>query len=333
VSPGFGALNRERSDEYRKDSDTEGFLARLNRALLPLEQSLYRDLEPLHPFVFVFGVPRSGTTLLSQLLAHCLDLGYVDNLAARFWLAPVCGVRLSRAVLDRDAYTGFRSDYGSTSDIRDIHEFGYFWMHWLQKDSFEDIRDAKELEEEIDWSGLRRVLANVQEEFSRGIVAKNIYGSYHMARLSRSLGDVLWVRIRRDELDSAVSILEARRKYYDDASAWWSYVPPEYEKVIDAEPRRQIAGQIHYLRKFWDEETDHPEVRDRVLEVEYEAVCRNPRGILERVREILEERFESSAKIAREPPEGFEPRSHDRPEEKARFRDLLRRFREDTSNG
>lgn len=328
MSRGFGGLNQERRDAYRKDTETEDFLARMNRALLPLERSLYRDVRPRHPFVFVFGLPRSGTTLLSQLLAHCLELGYVDNLAARFWLAPLCGIRLSRSVLDHGAYAGFRSDYGSTPDPRDIHEFGYFWMHWLKKGGFDDIRDAPELEDQMDWAGLRRVLANIQVEFGSGMVAKNIYGSYHMARLTRVLGDVLWVRARRDELDVAVSILRARRKYFDDPATWWSYVPPAYEKVIDAGPRTQIAGQIHYLRTYWDEATDHPDVRDHVLDVAYEDACRNPPSVLERVRSVLAERFGSEVGLARRPPDGFEPSTHDRPEEKAEFRRLLRRLRE-----
>lgn len=333
MSPRFDELNRQRSEAYRKDSDTESFLTRLNRALLPLERSLYRDVSPHRPFVFVFGLPRSGTTLLTQLLAHCLELGYVDNLAARFWLAPVCGIRLSRAVLDRDAYAGFRSEYGSTHDLRDIHEFGYFWMHWLEKTGFDDIRDAKELEEDIDWGGLRRVLANLQEEFGAGMVAKNIYGSYHLQSLTRVLGDVLWVRIGRDELDAAVSILDARRRYYDDPSQWWSYVPPDYEKVIDSDPRMQIAGQIHYLRSYWDEEVGRPGVGDHVLEVEYETVCRAPRSVLEKITAALRDRFDAEVGIGWEPPERFEMSTHDRPADKAKFRELLGRLEEGVLDG
>lgn len=334
MSAGFADLNQQRSEDYRKDSETESFLARMNRALVPVERSLYRGIEPRRPFVFVFGIPRSGTTLLSQLLAHCLELGYVDNLAARFWLAPLCGLKLSRAVFDCDSFAGFRSDYGSTTDPRDIHEFGYFWMHWLQKKDFEDVRDAGEREEEIDWSGLRRVLANLQEELGQGLVAKNIYGSYHMPRLSRELRDVLWLRTRRDELDAAVSILDARRNYYDDPSRWWSYVPPDYEKVIDAGPYEQIAGQIYYLRRFWAGESDHPDVQGRVIEIEYDQMCRSPRAVLEKVQQALSRHFGEEIGVERPPPEGFEPSVHDdRREDKARFRALLQRIGEGRPNG
>jgi ABC-type oligopeptide transport system ATPase subunit len=49
-----------------------------------------------HAHEFIVGLPRSGTTLLSQLLAYSLDAGYTTNFAARFWLAPVHGLRLGR---------------------------------------------------------------------------------------------------------------------------------------------------------------------------------------------------------------------------------------------
>jgi hypothetical protein len=60
--------------------------------------------------VFVLGVPRSGTTLTSQLLAYCLDAGYVNNAAARFWLAPVHGIRLARLIAGDRGERSFRSD-------------------------------------------------------------------------------------------------------------------------------------------------------------------------------------------------------------------------------
>ena len=42
--------------------------------------------------------------------------------------------------------------------------------------------------------------------------------------------------VERDPLDAAVSILDARRKHYDDPRAWWSYVPLEYDQLRG--PRR-----------------------------------------------------------------------------------------------
>ena len=92
----FDDLYSERRGSYgrprRRGLSFEG----LNEYLRPRELELYRDREIEHALVFVVGLPRSGTTLLTQVLAYCLDAGYVNNFAARFWLAPVHGLRLSR---------------------------------------------------------------------------------------------------------------------------------------------------------------------------------------------------------------------------------------------
>ena len=69
------------------------------------------------PIVYIVGAPRSGTTLLSQVLSRYLRVGYIDNLIARFWLRPSVGITLSRILLGesgRDAIA-FDSRHGVTS--------------------------------------------------------------------------------------------------------------------------------------------------------------------------------------------------------------------------
>ena len=60
--------------------------------------------------------------------------------------------------------------------------------------------------------------------------------------------------IERDPLDACVSILDARRKYYSDPAAWWSYVPVEYPLLKDLDPWEQVAGQVHYLGAYYGRE-------------------------------------------------------------------------------
>ena len=148
----FDGLYARRRGAYAKDASGERFLEELNEYLAPRERELYADYAIEHPFVFVLGLPRSGTTLLSQLLAYCLDAGYVNNFAARFWLAPVHGIRLARLIAADAEPPSFESDYARTKSLLDIHEWGYFWRHWLHKHTFDDVVHAREREDEIDWS-------------------------------------------------------------------------------------------------------------------------------------------------------------------------------------
>jgi LPS sulfotransferase NodH len=316
----FDDLYTERRGPYTKDPGAEDFLEGLNEYLRPRELEGYREHELEHAFVFVVGLPRSGTTLLTQVLAYCLDAGYVNNFAARFWLAPVHGLRLSRLIAGDAEPVSFESDYARTRSLNDIHEFGYFWRHWLNKQSFEDVVHAAEREDGIDWAGLRLTLANVQHELGKPLVAKNMLGAYHMPRLRRELGPVVWVYVERDLLDVCVSILDARRKYYDDPRTWWSYVPVEYPQLKDRDEWEQVAGQVHYLREYL--ERGLGEVgEDGVVRVTYEQLARSPASVLEAVA------ARAGAGIAQAPPDSFPFRTHEgRDEEKQRFAALLGQF-------
>lgn len=128
----FDELNLDRENKYLKDPVEENFTRQVNEALLQLEKSTYHDCTIKHPFIFVFGLPRSGTTLLTQLLASTLNLGFINNFVARFWLAPVTGIRLARSLKLESQANSFRSEFGATAGLGDIHEFGYFWRHWLK---------------------------------------------------------------------------------------------------------------------------------------------------------------------------------------------------------
>ena len=317
----FDELYARRRGAYAKDASGERFLEELNEYLAPRERELYADHEIEHPFVFVLGLPRSGTTLLSQLLAYCLDAGYVNNFAARFWLAPVHGIRLARLIAADAEPPSFESDYARTKSLLDIHEWGYFWRNWLRKHTFDDVVHAREREDEIDWAGLRLTLANVQHELGAALVAKNMLGAYHLPRLRRELGPVVYVLIERDPLDAAVSILDARRKYYDDPSAWWSYIPPEYPMLKDRDHWEQVAGQVHYLGRFYERAL--AEVgEDAVVHVTYEQVARDPAAVLATVS------GRTGVGIRKQPPREFPFREHgDRVEERQRFAGLLERLR------
>ena len=323
----FEDLYTERRGPYVKDPGAENFLEELNGYLRPRELELYRDVEIEHPLVFVVGLPRSGTTLLSQVLAYCLDAGYVDNVAARFWLAPVHGLRLSRVFSGDGDGVSFESDYARTKSPRDIHEFGYFWRHWLRKETFDDVVNAREREDEIDWAGLRRTLANVQHELGKPFVAKNMLGAYHLPKLREVLGAVLYAYVERDPLDVCVSILDARRKYYDDPRTWWSYVPVEYPLLKDRDEWEQVAGQVHYLARHF--ERAFAQVGEqRVVRVTYERLCRDPASVLATVQERAEQEYDYAVGARRPPPAEFPVRTHeDRADEKQRFEELLARFR------
>jgi hypothetical protein len=329
----FEKLNQSRKSDYYKNPRAEDFLEGFNDSLVDYEEELYTDADVRYPFIFTFGPPRSGTTLITQLLAHCFDIGYINNFIARFWKAPVCGIRLSDILFDDQNFSSFHSDYGSTDHLLDVHEFGYFWRAWLQKYSFDSIKNARKHETSIQWDKLRLILANIQLEFDKPVLFKNILGSYHLEKFKELLDQVIYVYIERDPLDAAVSILDARQKYYGDPRKWWSYVPPQIDKIIDEDYWTQIAGQVYYLRKFYDMELNRIS-NDHVVRITYKERCKHPDKILEKGNQRYSDLNDTPLTVRQDPPDSFEYRVYnDRDDEKQKFRTAFNRIQENDKDG
>ena len=121
-----------RTNKYSKDEELEKFLDVLNRQLEMLEPVYRKNLARGKPVIFILGLHRSGATLITQAIAKALEVGYINNFVARFWLAPVTGIRLSKNLLKDKKEIGFESDFGKTHGIAEPHEFSYFWHHWFK---------------------------------------------------------------------------------------------------------------------------------------------------------------------------------------------------------
>jgi hypothetical protein len=242
-------------------------LIELNQALVKFERANYVERELDHRFVFAVGAPRSGTTLLTQVLTYGLRAGYICNLAARFWLAPVTGIQLAQAVLGDDIKPGFDSRYARTSHPSDIHEFGYFWKAHLGEPPYR--------RESVDFGSLRLTLQNIACQFAGPTVMKGIYPAYYPHQMRRILdGKVVFVNIERNPLDACVSILRARRSRFGDEHDWFAWKPfvDEFERLKRLGVVEQIVGQVKWFRQYYREVAD--------LTIDLNTVCEAPNKVV-----------------------------------------------------
>lgn len=271
--------NSQRKGNYRKCDVDERFMVACNEALrqVPLPADV-REREDL-PFIFIVGPPRSGTTLAMQLLVHCLDIGYVNNIMARFWGAPVHGARLSKLMVAGQTDVSFDSRFGVTPNLTDPHEFGYFWSQWLGS------RDTIKSTDQVDWTGLSRELRLLTGEFGRPVAFKNLLVGCHVEGLAEALNRTVFVRISRDHLDNAISIARAREEYYGDRGQWWSLRTGYHGGIEDLHWTNQVAAQLAGIERMLDtscEAVDRFE-SSRVVEIDYRALCEAPDGFIESV--------------------------------------------------
>lgn len=268
---------------FRKDERWERFIERLNELLAPAHDAELQDLPAGAPIVHVFGVPRSGTTLAVQLLASHLECGYIDNLAAAFWRAPVYGARLSRALLGTRR-SSFESEFGRTREIQDPHEFGYFWSRWLAYREMavpEEGHDAS-----IDWPGLTRVLRNVAAEFTGPLVLKNFLAAWYLESLARCMPESKFIFIRRNLVDTAWSLLKMRDRFLGDRARWASLRPVEYAQLAGCNPHEQVAGQAYFLDRAISRNLALMP-SSSILVASLERIVESPAAFLEQARAFL----------------------------------------------
>ena len=271
------------SDAFAKDAAQEDFLEGLNRVLAPRAEAEYRDLPEEHPTLHVIGAPRSGTTLLYQLVAGELRLGYVNNLIAAFWLAPCYGIRLARALnLHELSGSSFDSSFGRTSGVLEPHEFGYFWNHHL---GYPDLAERPPGHEEtIDWPHLRRVLINMAHAYERPMAFKPMLLIWHLRAMALHMPRSCFVWIRRRPRDTALSLLKMRHALLGSYDGWASLRP---RGVPSGEPPwRQVAAQVVLIEREIGRAVAAMD-QERVLEVSYERLCAEPGATLDDVAGLL----------------------------------------------
>jgi hypothetical protein len=290
----------EMAATYAKDATEERFLRDLNDVLAAWQPS-QPVAEAVYPQLIVAGTPRSGSTLLMQLMASCLDVGYVDNLVASFWRAPVVGVRLSRKLLDKPAHPSYASNFGRTRGIDQPHEFGYFWSEMLGYPDFAE-RDP-EHEDRIDWIALRNTLRSMAVAFGAPMVSKPFLLTWHLARFAAELPETVFVRIKRDPVDAALSMLRLREELLGTRDAWASLKPKEGAWLEQRSVHEQVAGQIHYLDASISAQLARVPA-DRVLEIAFDELCTKPGDALAAIRQLLR-RHGAEVDLLREAPDAF----------------------------
>jgi hypothetical protein len=277
----------------------------LNRGLGFLETTLSDGGEtPLrHPPLLVVGAPRSGSTLLYQLLVERFDVGYLSNLHCRLFGAPSFVERLARGRLTPGGGT-YSSVHGRTSGGRAPSECGEYWYRFFRKSpQYTPVAEA-------DPARLRRLRAAVRalgNAAGRPLVFKNLVCSLRLGPIGNALPEAVFVFIRRDLVDNAHSLLASRLRIHGDYASWWSVEPPAVERLSGLPPHEQVVEQVRAVEAVIEADREYLG-RERFLELRYEDVCDDARGAMQAVASFAAARGVPLVP-RREVPERFERRT------------------------
>ena len=232
----------------------------------------------LNPII-VLGPPRSGSTLIYQVITARFNVCYLSNVQVLFYRFPKIGSLLCRPFHTFQGKHQFESSYGSTRGLLGQSEASLFWDQWIPRsESSETVRPLTELREHI---------AVVSNTFNLPFVGKSVYACNHVLRIVEVLPEAILVVAMRDPFFVAQSIVLARRSLCDRGERRFS-VQPRHCAIPDGlTDVEESAFQVVHLYESIIQDIE--ELQDlRVLALDYDRVCIEPVEEMDRLRHRYE---------------------------------------------
>lgn len=311
-------LEFQRQGIHKRNDQVESILHEVNAVLAQAESnaiSKFRSND--FPLIFIVGCPRSGTTLFMQWLARIGYFAYPTNLLSRFYAAPYIGAKIqlmltthdfNNELYDFNVTGSFESRLGKTKGVLAPHEFFYFWRRFFNFPEIHFLNDTQLAL--VDAKTFVSELAALEGVFGKPFAMKAMIMNWNIPFLAGLFDKALFINIKRHPFFNIQSILSARKDYYGDVRAWYSFKPPEYTWLKSLNPYEQLAGQVYYTNHAVEKGLDGVH-ESRKLTVDYELFCESPERVFWEMVQKLElqgyttnweysgpDSFESSRQIA-----------------------------------
>jgi len=289
-------MNSERTDRFKRNIDLEELIDEINIIFRNIRKEAFPVVKkPVYPIILINGVARSGTTLLLQWMSKSGLFAYPTNFLSRFYGSPYIGGKIQQLIFDKrynfnnELYDfsekiDFHSDLGKTKGPLAPNEFWYFWRRFFK---FDDIqRLSKEQEKSTDIKTFLYELASIEKVFNKPIVMKGMIINWNIPFVSKISEKILFIHIKRDPIHNMRSLLEAREKYFGNKDRWYSFKPPEFERLKLLSPMEQVAGQVFFTNKAIEDGLKKIK-KNRSIEIKYEEFCENPNEIYKKIERML----------------------------------------------
>lgn len=234
--------------------------------------------------LFILASPRTGSTLLYQLLANRYDFFYFSNFINDLLSnTPVLGAILDARLNPRTPLP-FQNSFGKTAGLFGPSEASYVLQTWFGGGHPSEIVSSTPLENQGDV--MVGSLTAIQAATGRGILIKNAWNCFRVAALAETLPGARFLWLRRDIRCSAFSDLDARYRRGDPQTVWNSATPSNYKQIQQQPYWKQVVEQQYAYAQSLTKQLGNLEPSRHIL-VWYEDLCLRTAAQLERVDSFL----------------------------------------------
>lgn len=228
-----------------------------------------RELPP----IFIVGPPRSGSTLLYQLLINNYQFSYISNFANFFYKSPVFASKIQHKYLGKYSSSKFDSDYGLIEGFSSPSEAGKLYRYWFEELSCNTKRKTL----------IQKTIFNLGCLYDGPFLSKNLYNNFRIDQLVEIFPNAFFIYITRQSEYIVQSLLFARKKNFNSYNKWFGIKPPNYRKIKDIkDPFEQVAAQVQSIEKYISLSIKRS-TGITVIKVNYELICLNPKIELDKI--------------------------------------------------
>lgn len=238
-----------------------------------------------HPPVFIIGAPRSGSTLLSQVLVQRYKFTFLSNFIALFYETPVLASWVAKQMGLKTPIGDYKSEYGKTKGWGAPNECGPFFYRWFPADMSRIYVPSGTICQE-DLKQFRNTLGAISYFGDASMLTKNLFNSLRIGPILDAIPEAMFIVCKRNYVENALDILQSRIIKKDNKKSWIGPPPKEITKLQRLHYSEQIVGQIHYIYKQIDEDKKQYG-HDRFIEVQYEELCENVIKVITKVEKKL----------------------------------------------
>jgi LPS sulfotransferase NodH len=179
------------------------------------------------PPIFIVGAPRSGTTLLYQLLTYHFEFSYFSNFTSMFIKSPVLMGYLTRKIKEPYDDNSFSSDYGLMKGTWAPSEAGKIFKYWFLRKNDDRIKNS---------------IYALSEVFEAPFIAKNLRINAELEYIHQMFPDALFIHIKRETVFNAQSLILGIQENKSDLVG--NIIDNKQRKTITEGSKEQIYEQV-----------------------------------------------------------------------------------------
>lgn len=193
--------------------------------------------------IFIIGVPRSGTTIITQWFVYYIntDFSYFSRVGDLFPSASLSTNWVGYKLFGKDININKQSQYGQIKGYMALSEGNRVWHRYLKSES-------DHVETDLSNEKMCKFLTKAVKKHcyffnSQLFINKSPHNSLRINYLKSIFPKSKFVVVLRDGRDVTKSLLKARKHFNDRTDKWWSVKPKNWKDLESFSPHISCGKQ------------------------------------------------------------------------------------------